>query len=227
MAKNDINSNFNQIAVTDGTDGVLGIRALASNMQIGGATSAGQVLVSTGTTTTSPLAWATVATLGSWTSESLTVTAVNPAGGSVDPTLAAGGRNFIKAVKIAEKTYRVEFLYYAGVAGTSGSGVYMFKLPGGLQFDTTVQPLSSINANNIASAAGWSELLPDSSGFINVIGGAALLGVIPHSATTFKIPIISPTSGTNYVAQFYGSGNYGFAAASVYWSGSFTLIATV
>ena len=227
MAKNDINSNFHQIAVTDGTDGVLGIRALASNMQIGGATSAGQVLVSTGTTTTSPLAWATVATLGSWTSEPLTVTAVNPAGGSVNPTLAAGSRNFIKAVKIAEKTYRVEFLYNATVAGTSGSGVYMFTLPGGLQFDTAAQPLSTVNANNIASTAGWNEFLPGSSGFITIAGVASIFGVMPQSASTFKLPINAPSAGTNYVSQFYGSGNYGFAQAALYLSGSFTLIATV
>lgn len=229
MSKNDINSNFNQIAVTDSTDAVLGIRALATNIQMGGSASTGQALVSTGTTTTSPLGWVTpLPTVPqNWTSETLTVTAVAPTGTSINPTLAAGSRNFIKAVKIADKTYRVEFLYYAGVAGTSGNGVYMFKLPGGLQFDTTIQPLSTTNAIGITTVAQRSEMLAASKGFMFTTGSASLCGVVPQSATTFKIIFNKVSIGaTNTVGFYFGSAYYGFAQPSEYFSGSFTLVAT-
>lgn len=228
MSKNDINSNFNQIAVTDGTDAVLGIRALATNIQMGGSASTGQGLVSTGTTTTSPLGWVTLPPIvpQNWTSETLTVTAIAPTGTSINPTLAAGARNFIKAVKIADKTYSVEFLYYAGAAGVVGNGVYMFKLPGGLQFDTTVQPLSTVNSNSI-STAGWNAMLPGSTGFLFVPGSASMCGVVPQSTTTFKIVFNKVAIGaTNTFGFFFGSAYYGFAQPSSYFSGSFTLIAT-
>jgi len=46
MAKNDINSNFNQIAVSDASDNVWGIRAAVGNVQITGGAN-GQVLSAT------------------------------------------------------------------------------------------------------------------------------------------------------------------------------------
>jgi len=55
MAKNDINSNFNQIAVTDASDNVLGIRAAVGNVQITGGAN-GQVLSTNGS---GGLTWAT------------------------------------------------------------------------------------------------------------------------------------------------------------------------
>ena len=70
MAKNTVNANFNQIAVSDASDNVLGIRAAVANVQITGSTTPGQVL--TATAVDGALQWATPSATLTYGSQNMT-----------------------------------------------------------------------------------------------------------------------------------------------------------
>ena len=93
---------------------------------------ANQVLVSTGS---NAIQWANGTT--NWT-DAGTIQTVGLGGTSGAPTIGTAAVNQIYYRSRGAKIWEVSLTLEKGTAGTNGSGDYLFTLPNGLQFDTTL-----------------------------------------------------------------------------------------
>lgn len=73
-----------------------------------------------------------------WTSQAITITGTNS-----NPAKGVRADDFIRYRLIGPKQYEIDMLYtQTSLTGASaGSGLYLFTLPAGLSFNTTVQPV--------------------------------------------------------------------------------------
>ena len=129
MAKNTVNANFNQIAVSDASDNVLGIRAAVGNVQITGGAN-GQVLSTNGSGALS------------WTSPSASST----------PNFAA----YVSAAQGLVSGWNIVLYntvsYNNGGAYNSGNGRFTAPTAGLYQFETNmfVNGLPNLGAHQVA-----------------------------------------------------------------------------
>jgi hypothetical protein len=202
---NNINSNFRKIAVADANDRVTGIAtgSLSSdtltltgvsdlnavgNVRISGGT-AGQVVTATGVG--SGLSWATPPTSSAWISEVTTIRATITA-----PTKGTRTMDFIRYRPLGGKTYHVEMGYNQTTAGVAGNGIYLFTLPGGLQFDTTVQPVNTNGGSGaITTLPVWAAALPEGNGQAVIAGSAGTFVPVAYDATRFYLATVASGAG--------------------------------
>ena len=93
---------------------------------------ANQVLVSTGS---NAVQWATGTT--NWTSAG-TIQSVGLGGTTSAPTIGTAGFNQVYYRSRGAKIWEVSLTLEKGAGGADGSGDYLFTLPNGLQFDTSL-----------------------------------------------------------------------------------------
>jgi hypothetical protein len=94
---------------------------------------AGQVLTSTGS---NALQWANAAT--NWTAAG-TIQVVGLSATTTGPSIGTAGFNQVYYRSAGAKMWQVSLVLEKVVGGVDGSGDYLFTLPNGLQFDTTLQ----------------------------------------------------------------------------------------
>jgi hypothetical protein len=142
---------------------------------------------------------------------------------STAPTIGTVNINDYSYKQIGAKTWKCQLTYSAGSnpSGMSlGSGDYIFTLPNGLQFNTSLPGQAAYTADVGASSWIWPSLwLSSSSGSITNLSQGGLLYVVPYSSTQFRLIHVG-IAGVGYVIP-YASGYYG-VGANISWRVTFT-----
>jgi hypothetical protein len=141
-----------------------------------------------------------VVSSSAWISSTVPITAT-----ITNPTKGTPSKDVLRYRKVGDKTYQVQGSYQQAAGGTDGNGIYLYTLPGGLQFETA--QIKSTNANAGAMAASsYAAKINGGTGSIWSGGGTAQVSLIAYDATRF------------YLATWVGSGgaNYGFIQAHTY-----------
>lgn len=93
--------------------------------------------------------------------------------------------DMVRYREVGFKTYEIEYKYAQIVQGSGGNGEYLFSLPAGLQFDTTIYPLYT----GVSSAHGIvSYSIANARANMHFYGNNHVDAlIIPWSATQFRV----------------------------------------
>jgi hypothetical protein len=174
-----------------GTSGTSGTRGTSGTSGFGvptGGTS-GQVLVKN-SGTSGDVSWAILNTDGWSTGEATTITAIttNP----TKPTVKISDYTRYKVTGRNAASVQFKLAYTSNTGFNNGSGQYLFKLPTGISFDTSIHPLytgdtSSILVNN-ATISTLAYALPTFGIISNDAADTATsVTIVPYSATTYRV----------------------------------------
>jgi hypothetical protein len=157
-----------------------------------------------------------------WTSAG-TIQSVGWGATTTTPTIGAATVNDYSYKQIGAKTWKCQLTYSAGGSSTGvniGSGDYLFTLPNGLQFNTSLAGQNAITDNVGASNWTWPGVwLSSSTGSITNLNQGGQLFVVPYSNTQFRLIHVG-IAGIGYVIP-YASGYYGLGG-NVSWRVTFT-----
>lgn len=132
---------------------------------------------------------------------------INITATTTSPTKGAGDYDNVYAVRSGTKTANIEYKYRQGVAGTSGTGDYLFDLPFGLRFDPS-RVFFSTSANVFDSIVQGAYL---GNGTIGNNTNAGYCTAMAYDATRFRMACT--TNFANH--QFFGSTLYGLGGGTV------------
>lgn len=132
---------------------------------------------------------------------------INITATTTSPTKGAGDYDNVYAVRSGTKTANIEYKYRQGVAGTSGTGDYLFDLPFGLRFDPS-RVFFSTSANVYDSIVQGAYL---GNGTIGNNTNAGYCTAMAYDATRFRMACT--VNFTNH--QFFGSSLYGLGGGTV------------
>ena len=157
-----------------------------------------------------------------WTSAG-TIQSVGWTATTTAPTIGTTTVNDYSYKQIGSKTWKCQLTFSAGGSSTganNGSGDYLFTLPNGLQFNTSLAGQNAITDNVGSSNWTWPGLwLSSSSGSITNLSQGGHLFVVPYSITQFRL-IHAGIAGVGYVIP-YASGYYG-VGSNISWRVTFT-----
>ena len=177
-----------------------------------GATGATGATGVTGATGTTGATGATGLAVPAWTSAG-TIQSVGINGTTAFPTIGTATRNNVSYRQLGTKEWEVAIALDASTTGAAnGTGDYLFNLPNGLSFDTTV-PWQPVYTGNVQTSS-WVHfryVVPSSSGALSNNGVAAFpLGVMVYDATRYRI--LAPVIGNGIYP--WGSGWFQFAGSA-------------
>jgi hypothetical protein len=168
---------------------------------------AGQVLLSNGAG--AKPTWGTAGT-PSWTSAGTATSLIT--GTTTNPSPGNFGYNTVYYRQLGAKEYEVVYRFNQSAPGNAGSGDYLFALPAGLQFDTTLQFQVAISFAG-PNTAWWTAALPGPTLSHVTDGTNATLVAQPmiYDATRFRL--VGPTGGTLLATTVnaMGSGFFSFS----------------
>jgi hypothetical protein len=144
-----------------------------------------------------------------WTSAG-TIQSVGWSATTTAPTIGTTAINDYSYKQIGAKTWKCQLTYSAGgsTGANIGSGDYLFTLPNGLQFNTSVAGQATYTGDVGSSSWIWPSLwLSSSSGSITNLSQGGQLYVVPYSSTQFRLIHVG-IAGVGYVIP-YASGYYG------------------
>jgi hypothetical protein len=157
-----------------------------------------------------------------WTSAG-TIQSVGWSATTTAPTIGTTAINDYSYKQIGAKTWKCQLTYSAGGSSTGaniGSGDYLFTLPNGLQFNTSVAGQATYTGDVGSSSWIWPSLwLSSSSGSITNLSQGGLLYVVPYSSTQFRLIHVG-IAGVGYLIP-YASGYYG-VGGNLGWRVTFT-----
>jgi hypothetical protein len=157
-----------------------------------------------------------------WTSAG-TIQSVGWGATTTAPTIGAATVNDYSYKQLGAKTWKCQLTYSAGgsSAGVNiGSGDYLFTLPNGLQFNTSIPGQVTYTGDVGTSSWIWPGLwLSSSSGSITNLNQGGSLYVVPYSNTQFRLIHVG-IAGVGYVIP-YASGYYG-VGGNLSWRVTFT-----
>jgi hypothetical protein len=189
-----------------------------------GLTGATGVTGSTGNTGLTGVTGATGLVVPAWTSAG-TIQAVGLGATTTAPTMGTTTRNNVSYRQLGAKQWEVAMALDASTtSATAGSGDYLFTLPNGLSFDTTV-PWQTVYTTNVQtnSWVHFRYVVPSSSGALtNNATAAVTLGVMVYDATRYRI--VAPIIGTGIFP--WGSGWFQLNGSACGMSLTFTFTST-
>jgi hypothetical protein len=157
-----------------------------------------------------------------WTSAG-TIQSVGWSATTTAPTIGTTTLNDYSYKQIGSKTWRCQLAFSAGGSSTganNGSGDYLFTLPNGLQFNTSIAGQAAYSADVGRSIWDWPGLwLSSSTGSITNLAQGGLLYVVPYSSTQFRLIHVG-IAGVGSVIP-YASGYYG-VGSNISWRVTFT-----
>ncbi len=157
-----------------------------------------------------------------WTSAG-TIQSVGWNATTTAPTIGTTTVNDYSYKQIGSKTWRCQLTFSAGsnsIGANSGSGDYLFTLPNGLQFNTSIAGQAAYSADVGRSIWDWPGLwLSSSSGSITNLAQGGLLYVVPYSSTQYRL--IHVGIATIGAVIPYASGYYG-VGSNISWRVTFT-----
>ena len=112
-----------------------------------------------------------------------------------NPSFGNAGFNTVYYRQLGAKEYEVVYIYNQSAPGSAGSGSYLFTLPAGLQFDTTLQ-FQFANTGAGPNALFWLFALPGPTLSHITDGSNSVMVAQPlvYDATRFRL--IGTTGGT-------------------------------
>jgi hypothetical protein len=167
----------------------------------------GQILVAN-TACAAGLQWQTGA-IGPWISAG-TVQSVGLGATTTAPTVGTTDANNVRYRQLGDKEWEVVYSFRRSVTtgANAGSGDYLYTLPGGIQWDTTLPFQTAYNDNVGADLWSWpGRGVPSANGSMNVSDNATIKGlwIVPFDATRFRVIVtveasnlIKPQSSTAY-----------------------------
>ena len=157
-----------------------------------------------------------------WTSAG-TIQSVGWNATTTAPTIGTTAVNDYSYKQIGSKTWSCQLTFSAGSSSTganNGSGDYLFTLPNGLQFNTTIAGQAAVTDNVGTSTWAWPGVwLSSSTGSITNLSQGGLLYVVPYSSTQFRLIHVG-IAGIGFLIP-YASGYYG-VGSNISWRVSFT-----
>ena len=156
-----------------------------------------------------------------WTSAG-TIQSVGWNATTTAPTIGTTAVNDYSYKQIGSKTWKCQLTFSAGstTGANNGSGDYLFTLPNGLQFNTSLAGQAAISDNVGTSTWVWPGVwLSSSTGSITNLVQGGLLYVVPYSNTQFRLIHVG-IAGIGYVIP-YSSGYYG-VGSNISWRVTFT-----
>ncbi len=157
-----------------------------------------------------------------WTSAG-TIQSVGWNATTTAPTIGTTTVNDYSYKQIGSKTWKCQLTYSAGGNSTganNGSGDYLFTLPNGLQFNTSIAGQAIYPDDVGRSIWDWpGRWLSSSIGSITNLAQGGLLYVVPYSNTQFRLIHVG-IAGVGSVIP-YASGYYG-VGSNISWRVSFT-----
>ncbi|MFD3408551.1 hypothetical protein SKC37_07775 [Aquirufa sp. HETE-83D] len=157
-----------------------------------------------------------------WTSAG-TIQSVGWNATTTAPTIGTTSVNDYSYKQMGSKTWKCQLTYSAGGSSTganNGSGDYLFTLPNGLQFNTSIAGQAAISDNVGTSTWVWPGVwLSSSTGSITNLSQGGLLYVVPYSSTQFRLIHVG-IAGIGYLIP-YSSGYYGVGSNNS-WRVTFT-----
>jgi hypothetical protein len=157
-----------------------------------------------------------------WTSAG-TIQSVGWGATTTAPIIGSATINDYSYKQIGANTWKCKLTYSAGGSSTGvniGSGDYLFTLPNGLQFNTSIAGQEIYN--DLVGSSSWNwpgRWLSNSSGSITNLSQGGLLYVVPYSSTQFRLIHVG-IAGVGYVIP-YASGYYG-VGGNLSWRVTFT-----
>jgi hypothetical protein len=169
----------------------------------------GQALLSTGS---NQVVWGATG-MPDWTDAgAMTIGATTTA-----PPFGNVGTNKIYYRQLGNKEYEVIYIYRQGApAGSSGSGDYLFTLPAGLQFNTTLPFQTAVTfAGPNSTWPGFAIVGHSLSRYLNGSGDAGVVQPLVYDATRFRLLGVSQTvSGASVTPTFNTIGSSFFPLSS-------------
>ncbi len=156
-----------------------------------------------------------------WTSAG-TIQSVGWNATTTAPTIGTTAVNDYSYKQIGSKTWKCQLTFSAGstTGANNGSGDYLFTLPNGLQFNTSLAGQAAISDNVGTSTWVWPSVwLSSSTGSITNLSQGGLLYVVPYSSTQFRLIHVG-IAGIGYLIP-YSSGYYGVGSNNS-WRVTFT-----
>jgi hypothetical protein len=90
-----------------------------------------------------------------------------------------------------------EYSALSPTGAASGNGIYLFSLPTGYQFDTTIHPLDNLIIEMTYDRIA--RFIPGSSGLVSVNNSTSTAIMIPYDSSRFKIVTASQLAGTGHL----------------------------
>jgi hypothetical protein len=150
-----------------------------------------------------PTVTSTVFSVPAWTSAG----AITIGGTTTAPTKGTRTKDDISYRQVGTKEWEIVMTYYqtANTGAANGSGDYLFTLPNGLSFDTTLASQVLYQSNiGVSSWFNSTYVIPSGSGMIsNGSTGGRLCPVI-YNSTQFRILTINDTAWV----KWWGNGHF-------------------
>jgi len=142
--------------------------------------------------------WQTGA-VGSWI-DAGTIQSVGLGATTTAPTVGTTDANNVRYRQIGPKEWEAVYTFRRSVAtgAATGSGDYLYTLPGGIQWDTTLPFQTAYNGDVNGNLYVWTTRgVPSGNGSINVINNASVNGfwIVPYDTTRFRVITSTATSG--------------------------------
>ena len=169
----------------------------------------GQALLSTGS---NGVEWGATGMPGWTDAGAMTIGATTTA-----PPFGNVGTNKIYYRQLGNKEYEVIYIYRQGApAGNSGSGDYLFTLPAGLQFNTTLPFQTAVTfAGPNSTWPGFAIVGHSLSRYLNGSGDAGVVQPLVYDATRFRLMGVSQTvSGATITPTYNAIGSSFFPLSS-------------
>lgn len=148
-----------------------------------------------------------------WTSAG-TIQSVGWTATTTAPTIGTTTVNNYSYKQIGSNTWRCQLTFSAGsntIGANNGTGDYLFTLPNGLQFNTSIAGQAAYSADVGRSIWDWPGLwLSNCTGSITNLSQAGLLYVVPYNSTQFRLihaGIATIGSVIPYASGYYGVGS--------------------
>jgi hypothetical protein len=155
-----------------------------SNTNVAAYLTTGNISTSNLNATGNITATGSILAVPAWTSAgAITITAT-----TTNPTKGTTTSDNISYRQLGAKQWEVIMTYIQTVAGSAGSGDYLFTLPNSLSFDTTL-PSQQIWTGSVGASVNnhFTYAIPGSSGSINVTSAGGLALPMVYSTTKFRI----------------------------------------
>lgn len=95
-------------------------------------------------------------------------------------------------------TCNFQYAALSATGATAGNGYYLYSLPSGYAFDTTVHPIDT-NLSTFSTYDRIYKIIPGSTGIINFATSASTCAIVPYSSTQFRIISLIEISGIGHI----------------------------
>jgi hypothetical protein len=217
-----LNTNSTLISPNISSDGAVFLGSSSGSTTFKASAVAGTTTITLPPTTGTLALYSDIMSEPNWTSAG-TIQSVGWNATTTAPTIGAATVNDYSYKQIGTKTWRCQLTYSAGGSSTgvnAGSGDYLFTLPNGLQFNTSISGQATFFDDVGRSIWDWpGRWLSSSSGGITNLNQGGNLFVVPYSSTQFRLIHVG-VAGVGSVIP-YASGYYGLGG-NLSWRVSFT-----